>query len=68
MCVCVRPDYSIDNSLLRPERRLASLKKALNKQRIETERWNEEGRVGWMGAGECLLVGGKKQGKQMEGN
>lgn len=37
LCVRVRPDVSIDNSLLRPGRRLDSLKEALNKQRIETE-------------------------------
>ena len=37
LCACARPDVSIDNSLLRSGRRPASLKEALNKQRIETE-------------------------------
>ncbi len=41
MCVfmCVRPDVSIDNSLLRPGRRLASLKRGLE----QTE--NKDGRI-----------------------
>lgn len=46
MCVYVcMPDISIDNSLLGPGRRLALLKEALNKQRIEPEGQGREGGV-----------------------
>lgn len=62
-CVCV----SIDNSLLRPERRLTLLKEALNKQMKETQRWKEEGRERCMGAGECMVASKRKAGRRNEG-